>query len=100
MLHTRSQIQVIVPSAHCCHSPNLILSLNGIFFALAVSLNKLLLLKFNLKPFLKDTGIPKTLVLTQTCYDKIQHSKILCFGEKSMVRKNKIIAEVNLKHLV
>ena len=41
-----------------------------------------------------------TLVLTQTCYDKIQRSKIICFGEKSMVRKNKIIAEVNLKHLV
>ena len=38
--------------------------------------------------------------LTQTCYDKMQRSKIPCFGEKSMVRKNKIIAEVNLKHLV
>lgn len=73
------------------------------FFALEVSLNKLLLLKSNLKPFLKDTGIPKgvpmflTLVLTQTCYDAV---KFYVSAKNPWYVKNKIIAEVNLKHLV
>ena len=82
-IHSKHASHSLTDSSHCSlctllSFPQLNIKLKWDFFAQAVSFNKLLLLKSNLKPFLKDTGIVPmflTLVLTQTCYDKIQRSK-------------------------
>ena len=63
-IHSKHASHSLTDSSHCSlctllSFPQLTIKLKWDFFAQAVSFNKLLLLKSNLKPFLKDTGIPK-----------------------------------------